>query len=153
MGSDPAGTAPPVVTPAVKGPMYVAWSPDGTRLAFGGGIEAPYTMTIVDLVSGAAAWTQFAEGYPGEIKWSPDGTQVAVSTYDADRTRHEVYIVDPATGASRHVSSGCVIVWSPDGRFLAQHIEREPGLAIVDIATGEYGFLTREQFDTPMAWE
>ncbi|MEX2159402.1 MAG: hypothetical protein WEB04_08370 [Dehalococcoidia bacterium] len=153
MGSDPAGTAPPVVTPTVKGPMYVAWSPDGTRLAFGGGNEAPYTMTIVDLQSGAPARTAFEEGYPGEIKWSPDGRQVAVSTYDAERTRHEVYIVDPATGVARHVSSGCVIVWSPDGRFLAQHIDKEPGVGIVDVATGQYGHLTNERYDTPLRWE
>ena len=153
MGSDPAGTQPPVPSATVKGPMYVAWSPDGRQLGFGGGYDAPYFMTIVDLDSGAAVRTQFEEGYPGEIKWSPDGSRVAVSTYDVERTRHEVYIVDPATGASRHVSSGCVIVWSPDGRFLAQHIDHTPGVAIVDVETGEYGMITDVFGETPLWWE
>jgi hypothetical protein len=71
MGSDPAGIAPPTVSPQLKGPMYIAWSPDGTKVAFGGGYEPPYIMTIADLTSGAKHRTQFPDGYPGEIKWSP----------------------------------------------------------------------------------
>ena len=152
MGSDPAGVAPPVVSPAAKGPMYVAWSPDSTRLAFGGGIEPPYTMTTVDVRDGSVRRTEFMEGYPGEIEWSPDASMIAVSTYDAERTRHEVYVVDPASGEARHVSSGCVIVWSPDGRFLAQHIDKEHGIAIVDIASGAYGHLTDGPYDVPVWW-
>ena len=152
MGSDPAGVAPPAVLPQ-KGPMYVAWSPDSTRLAFGGGFEPPYVMTTVDVRDGSVRRTEFMEGYPGEIEWSPDGSMIAVSTYDADRTRHEVYIVDPASGEARHVSSGCVIVWSPDGRFLAQHIDKEHGIAIVDIASGAYGHLTDGPYDVPVWWE
>ena len=152
MGSDPAGVAPPVVSPTAKGPMYIAWSPDSTRLAFGGGSAPPYVMTTVDVRDGSVRRTEFMEGYPGEIEWSPDGSMIAVSTYDADRTRHEVYIVDPASGEARHVSSGCVIVWSPDGRFLAQHIDKEHGIAIVDIASGAYGHLTDGPYDVPVRW-
>lgn len=153
MGSDPAGVAPPVVSPTAKGPMYIAWSPDSRWLSFGGGFQPPYVMTTVDVRDGSVRRTEFAEGYPGEIKWSPDGSMIAVSTYDVDRTRHEVYIVDPASGEAHHVSSGCVIVWSPDGRFLAQHIDKEHGIAIVDIATGAYGHVTDSPYDVPVWWE
>src|SRR4029079_9804395 len=53
MGSDPAGMAPPIENAPVreKGPMYIAWSPDGARIAFGGGYEPPYMMTTADLAT------------------------------------------------------------------------------------------------------
>jgi Tol biopolymer transport system component len=153
MGSDPVGTQTPEEFAEVKGPMYISWSPDGTRLAFGGGVEPPYTMRTVDLTTGNVALSRFAEGYPGEIKWSADGTVLAVSTYDVDRTRHEVYVVDPETGEGRHLMDGCLLVWSPDGRFLAAHAERLPGIAIVDVASGAHGHLTHDRADIPVAWE
>ncbi len=154
MGSDLPGTPVQVeqIAPEQKTSMYVSWSRDSTKLAFGGGYQPPYTMTIVDVVSGAVTRTEFPYGYPGEIAWSPDGSTVAVSTYDANRTRHEVYLVDPSTGASRHMIAGCVIVWSPDGRFLALHTEQADGVAIMDVATGEYGPVG-ETSDAPVAWE
>lgn len=142
MGSDGPGGTPVSTRPDVKSPMYIAWSPDGTKLAFGGGFEPPYVMTTVDVASGVAVKTHFAEGYPGEIKWSPDGSRMAVSTYSPDRSRHEVYIVAPASGVARHVFSGCLIVWSPDGRFLASHVEKQPGVWVIDADTGERAQVT-----------
>jgi len=154
MGSDPAGVLPPVeVAPEQKGPMYIGWSPDGTKLAFGGGFEPPFIMTTVDIATGGVVRTEFPYGYPGEIKWSPDGTRIAVSTYDVGRTRHESYVVDPTTGVSTHVTSGCVIVWSYDGRFLAVHGEPAPGISIIDVETGAQGKLTHSKNDTPLTWE
>jgi hypothetical protein len=154
MGSDPAGVAPPQPAPpdTGKGPIYVAWSPDGSRLAFGGGTQPPYTMTTVDVVNGAVARTQFPSGYPGEIRWSADGSMVAVSTYDVARTHHETWVVDPASGSGRHLMDGCVIVWSPDGRYLAVHGEDRPGVAIVDVHTGARGQLTHRPDDVPLEW-
>jgi hypothetical protein len=154
MGSDPAGVAPPDEYPPIrdKGPMYIAWSPDSTRVAFGGGYEPPYMMTIADLTSGAKHRTQFPDGYPGEIKWSPDGSRLAVSSYNLPRTHHESFVVDPDTGVARAILSGCVIVWSPDSRFLAIHGEREPGVAIADVATLEHAQLTHTAGDTPLSW-
>lgn len=154
MGSDgPDGKPVVQSTPDVKTPMYVAWSPDGKTLAFGGGQEPPYLMTIIDIASGDVRTTQFADGYPGEIKWSPDGKLLAVSSYNLPRTHHESYVVDPATGIARDVLSGCVIVWSPDSRYLAIHGEREPGVAIADVATLEHVQLTHTVGDTPLRWE
>lgn len=152
LGPMGAGGVVPQAAPDVKAPMAIEWSPDGSRLAFGGGLEPPYTMTVIELASGAIARTEFAEGYPGEVRWSPDGGRIAVSTYDIERTVHEVYVVDPATGAKRHVLSGCVVIWSPDSRFLAIH-EDLPGIAIIDVATGAYGKLTRNTLDAPLSWE
>lgn len=154
MGSDPAGITPPQESAPVreKGPMYIAWSPEGTKVAFGGGYEPPYTVTIADIVTGAKHRVEFPDGYPGELKWSPDGTKLAVSSYNLPRTKHESYVVDPETGVARHVLSGCVIIWSPDSRFLAIHGEREPGVALVDVETLERAQLTHMAGDTPLRW-
>lgn len=156
MGSDGPGGTPVVrAVPDVKVPMYIAWSPDGlapAKISFGGGFEPPYTMTIVDIASGTKLTTHFTDGYPGEIRWTRDGARLAVSTYNAERTHHEAYVVDPATGVATHVISGCIIVWSPDGRFLAVHGEKEPGIAIADVATGERLQLTHVATDAPLLW-
>jgi hypothetical protein len=61
-------------------------------------------------------------------------------------------VVNPATGAARHVISGCIIVWSPDGRFMAVHKDHEHGIVVADVRTGAYGFLTRTHADA-VAWE
>lgn len=153
MGSDGPDGQPLTVPPDQKGPLYIAWSPDSARVAFGGGLEPPYTMKIVDLESGSVQSTEFNEGYPGEIAWSPDGSKLGVSTYDAARTSHEVYTVDPATGMATHVAQGCIIIWSPDGRFLAAHSSEEHGIVIVDTVTLLKGRLTSQPDDAPIAWE
>jgi hypothetical protein len=47
---------------------------------------------------------------------------------------------------------GCVIVWSPDSRFLAVHGEDIPGIAIVDVASGARMQLTANPTDAPLTW-
>ena len=152
MGSDGPGAVPVADPPDGKGPMYISWSPDGSRLAFGGGFSPPYTMTTLDLATNAAVRSEFPSGYPGEIRWSPDGTQIAVSTYDVERTHHETWVVDPMTGTGTHLMDGCVIVWSPDSRLLAVHGEDIPGIAIIDVATGARMQLTASRDDAPLLW-
>ncbi len=153
MGSDGAGAHPVQPSLEVKGPMAVAWSPDGSKIAFGGGFEAPYVMTIVDVRTGAVARTGFASGYPGEMRWNGAGTQVAVSTYDAERTHHETWVVDAAKGAGAHLMDGCIIVWSPDDRFLAVHGEDIAGISIFDVVSGARMRLTEDATDAPLRWE
>lgn len=155
MGSDGPGAIPVVSAPENQGkggPMYVAWSPDGSKLAFGGGFEPPYIMTTINVASGGAARTEFPSGYPGEIKWSPDGATLAVSTYDAERTHHETWVVDPDTGAGTHLMDGCIIVWSPDSRFLAVHGEDVKGIALINVVSGARMHLTNSEADAPLSW-
>jgi WD40 repeat protein len=155
MGSDGADAQPVTSSPentGKGGPMAVAWSPDGSKLAFGGGFEPPYAMKIVDLRSGNVAHTEFPAGYPGEMRWNATGTQLAVSTYDPERTHHETWVVDASTGAGRHLMDGCIIVWSPDDRFLAVHGEDIIGMSIVDVTTAARMRLTQDERDTPLQW-
>jgi len=153
MGSDGPDGKPVTVGPDQKGPMYVAWAPDSATLAFGGGFDPPYVMHIVRAGDGRVLTTRFPDGYPGEIKWSPAGALIAVSTYNVPRTHHESWLVDPATGVARDVLSGCVIIWSPSGKFLAIHGEKEPGVAIADAETLDHAQLTHTVGDTPIGWE
>jgi hypothetical protein len=153
MGAEGAGAQPVPLSFEVKSPMAVAWSPDGSKIAFGGGWEPPYGMTIVDLHSGNVANTSFPAGYPGEMRWNAAGTQVAVSTYDPERTHHETWAVDAATGAGVHLMDGCIIVWSPDDRFLAVHGEDIVGIAIVDVVSGARMRLTEDPADAPLRWD
>jgi hypothetical protein len=156
MGSDPANVVPPAESSPENtgkgGPLYISWSPDGTRVAFGGGFEPPYIMTIVHLDLRTPVVSHFPSGYPGEIRWSTDSKQIAVSTYDIERTHHETWVVDPDTGAGRHLMDGCVIVWSPDGGFLAVHGEDIPGIAIINVDTAERAQLTNNANDAPIEW-
>jgi hypothetical protein len=156
MGSDRAGaTTPDDVAPenGKGGPMYIAWAHNNAMVAFGGGFEPPYIMTTVDLGTGSHVETELPNGYPGEIQWNADDSLVAVSSYDIERTHHETWVVDPTTGAGRHLMNGCVIVWAPDGRFLAVHAEDVAGIAIIDVRTGERGQLTHIGDDAPLRWE
>jgi Tol biopolymer transport system component len=156
MGSDPANVATPAETSPEAtgkgGPLYISWSPDGTQVAFGGGFEPPYIMTIVQLDVRTPVVTQFPSGYPGEIRWSADSTKIAVSTYDIERTHHETWVVDPTTGEGRHLMDGCVIVWSPDGRFLAVHGEDVKGITIINVETADRAQLTHNADDAPIEW-
>jgi len=156
MGSDPKdGDAPVESSPentGKGGPMYISWAPDGEKVAFGGGFEPPYIMTTVRLDTGSRAVTEFTSGYPGEIRWTADSSAIGVSTYDIERTHHETWVIDPDTGVGRYLMDGCVIVWSPDGRFLAVHGEDVPGIGIVDVASGAIAQLTHEANDAPLRW-
>jgi hypothetical protein len=152
MGSDGAGAQLPTPSLEVKSPMSVAWSPNGSKLAFGAGFEPPYVMKIVDLTTGDVAHTEFPVGYPGEMRWNSTGTQLAVSTYDPERTHHETWVVDATSGAGTHLMDGCIIVWSPDDRFLAVHGEDITGISIIDVTTGARFRLTEDQADTSLLW-
>ncbi len=145
--------SPDVSAPgALKLAFYIAWSPDSRRLAFGGGLAPPYTMTTIDFTTNTTVVTEFPFGYPGEIRWSPSGDAIAVSTYHQEPVRHELYVIDPSTGAARHVGSGCHVIWSPDGRHLAAKGEALPGVSIIDAATAETWRLTHVRHHAPLSW-
>jgi len=92
----------------------LAWSPDGARLACGGG---EYRVDIWD----ARSWKQQVT-YKGHnstvyaLAWSPDGRQVASTGSD-----DAVHIWDALTGRNaatffKHSSEVSSVVWSPNGQ-------------------------------------
>jgi len=75
------------VTFAVEGfTSHLAWSPDGTRLAFINGFSSPQEVFTVDPGNGARGSgppeqiTQVGEVL--QLRWSPDGTRLAFDRTD-----------------------------------------------------------------------
>jgi hypothetical protein len=139
------------LAPCPRGYTRFSWSPDGSRLVSSLGSEPPYIMTVVDVASGTAVRPVLPPGILGEMAWSPDGAAIAVSVC-FDRTHHETWIVDPATGLQHRLIDGSGIVWSPDSRFLAVRGEDRPGIAIIEVATGARMQLTHDPGDIPISW-
>lgn len=100
--------------------LSVVWSPDGTRIASGGGGDN--SVRVWDATTGQSLLV--CKGHADNvwsIAWSPDGTRIASGATNPDNT---VRIWDAATGKSSHVCKGHTygvysVVWSPDSRRLA----------------------------------
>ncbi len=98
----------------------VAWSPDGTRLAFIHSSDPRYIpdlLRVVDVDDGGGR--DIARGtFPSHPPaWRPDGGAIAVTRLEDERT--EVLTVD-TNGTGKHVfGPGGELTWSPDGSRVA----------------------------------
>jgi len=98
----------------------VAWSPDGKRIASGGGDD---TAQVWDASTGRKVLTY--TGYAGAVAWSPDGKRIASGSWD-----NTVQVWDAADGGHVYTYRGhpyaqyqngtvTAVAWSPDGRRIA----------------------------------
>ncbi len=107
-------------------PEAVAWSPDGSMLAYAcGDYEIDGTGN-----SNPSVWLVNADGSsPRRLRtgtvgaawpsWSPDGRRIAFSTSDAPEQGSRIYVID-VDGTHRHlVANGVGPVWSPRGSTIA----------------------------------
>lgn len=114
-----------VVSPAV--PNHIAWSPDGTKLAFSGYFTNDFEVYVVD-VDGSNL--RNISNHPGRDEWptwSPDGSRIAF-TSDRDGAgsvwppdNYAIFTIGAdGTGLTRISDFNCFYPeWSPDGSTIA----------------------------------
>jgi len=110
-----------------EGGLQMAWSPDGSRLAYTDYRDDDMIgLFVLDLASGEV--TDVSGGLVGadQPAWSPDGTEVAFTGVDAE-TGYEIYVAGFDGSALRRVtdepddgvSGAHMPTWSPEGTRIA----------------------------------
>jgi Tol biopolymer transport system component len=123
----------------------LAWSPDGTRLAFQdvGGI---YTINADGTGETRLVGTSNGESWPA---WSPDGTKLAFRSLTAGGI-----VVANVDGTGRRTVTKDDVAspaWSPDGRRLAY--SRSGHIYVVNVdGTGEKRLPTTDGFEDSPTW-
>ena len=155
------GNAPPLVlgtksaARSVDGvPLVVAWSPDGSKLAWGSVTDAPYNLHLAKRGTWTPRSYPLEGGYVGELARSAGGRYLAVSTYAKDRADHTLLVMDTLENhGPQRLAKGCVVVWAPDGRHLVLHGEprTQPGLLVISV-DGEVHRVTERTDVAPFAW-
>jgi Tol biopolymer transport system component len=122
----------------------LAWSPDGSKLAFAGSaVGGP--IHVVDAVgSGRARVTDGA--FDHSPAWSPDGGRIAFSRSAGIGLPEYLYLVRAdGTGLERLGPQGAAPAWSPEGGRVAfwQRVPEGVQLAVYGFADAQVRVLTR----------
>ena len=126
---NPDGTCLQRRAPAGAFDQDPAWSPDGTKLAFGRGAD----ITVMD-ADGANVRRLTTSGADKAPAWSPDGRRIAFSRQSSPG---EIWVMD-ADGSNPSMvydppnDTAFKIAWSPDGTRLA-YSGVSPGIWVVGV--------------------
>lgn len=137
------------LTDQTYSPDMLAWSPDGSRLAFVSDHEGNKEIYLLDVWTGAVEnLTQYVN-YDGSPVWSPDGSQLAFISWRSNNW--DIYtldLTDPQRGTRNLTArSGAedTASWSPDGTrlaFVADWDNTALNLYLLDLTSGSLRQLT-----------
>jgi len=137
-----------------------ATSPDGTRVAFSSNARASADMDIVlqDIATGSEQALVTGAAWHVAGGWSPDGKSLLIMRVQ-DNTDQDLFSVDAATGAARHLTphegtcSNVPAGWRADGHPLGiTDAGREfLYLAAFDPVTGEREVIDAPKWDVELA--
>ena len=114
--------------------VSIAVSPDGERLAWGGG-DGETVVRLWDLTQGQPLYTIQMEGQAADkVSFSPDGRLLAVQS-GLWRFEPMVQLVESDGGALLASYPVYSFAWSPDGRLLATSNAEEAAVELWDTAT------------------
>jgi Tol biopolymer transport system component len=160
-GSDPVTIVAEEGTGAV-GPDFLslAWSPDGSTIAYAGrtlrGGVANRTIFVVD-ADGSGRPTVL-EGHWEAVSWSPDGRRlVLVGFPDPEDPTFDLYTSAPDGSHLAQLTHDASIErtpsWSPDGRQIVYSTEADPGVFVMAADGSDVRRLTdRRGWDLLPAW-
>ena len=152
-----------------EGSLAMAWSPDGTKLAFTDLREDDSVgLFVLDVVSGDVIDVSMGLAHADDPAWSPDGTRVAFTGFDG-AGGYEIHVVGVHGAGSRPVTdepddgvSGAFMpTWSPDGTRIAFAVARYDaatetefsGIAVLDLGTGHRTLVAESQgVDESPSW-
>ena len=152
------GGADPTRIASTRRPIYPAWSPDGTRLAFSNDLsdsdfeDSNFEIFIAraddsgtQQLTGESPWDDLISSIWGASylgSWSPDGTRIAFSrdfgasaSEDIPDDFTKVFVIDSDGANERQLitandSQDWTPAWSPDGTRIAFFSQREDQVAI-----------------------
>jgi dipeptidyl aminopeptidase/acylaminoacyl peptidase len=138
------------LTNARKSSDAPAFSPDGSRLAFGSDRGEKRQVFLIDLRGGEAEVLTAAEEGVSAFAWSPDGASIAYTALDPkteamkerekrfgeyevvdqDHRMTHLFVIDVASRKARRLTEGAFTVgafdWAPDGKEIAFDHRRSP---------------------------
>ncbi|HSR53320.1 MAG TPA: hypothetical protein VLV83_21045 [Acidobacteriota bacterium] len=98
------------------------WSPTGRQLAFISDRSGTPQIWMMDADGSNLRRLTQDGGHCDSPDWSPDGRRIAFSWQAPRQWKHDIFIIDVATGVTNQVTSGRGSAenphWSPDGRHL-----------------------------------
>jgi Tol biopolymer transport system component len=143
--------AQPLTVPALV--QWIAWSPDGNKMALveWDGKQKQATVAILDVNTGQLTTIMQGNQYVGDISWSSVGDRLTFYLEDTSSTSSEIYVMD-ATGASQvqltHGNGD--VTWldpacSPDGTSILAAGEQSNSVQLysIDPTTGDTTQLTQ----------
>ncbi len=134
----------PVTVPQLT--QWIAWSPDGNKLATveWDGKNKKATIAILDVNTSQSTTIMQTSQYVGDIAWSPVGDRLTYYLEDTGNTSSEIYVMD-ATGANQvqltHGNGDVTWLdpaWSPDGSSILAAGEQSNSVQLyrIDPSTG-----------------